>query len=246
MQEKIVGSAISLVLFFLLMFGYTKLAGPFPLTINSVSTTKTDTFNAGGEGKVFIRPDTALVSLGISATAGSVRQVQEQIHSVIDRVSQEVKSLGIDEKDIKTTNYSINPNYDYNSGSQKITGYQASTNLQVKVKDIDKVNDVIDRATAAGANQVGGISFDVDDRTKAENEAREKAVEEAKRKAKEAAKIAGFRLGKIINYQENVGAPWYPQFYQRALKAEGGGASTQVEPGSSEVSVTVTISFEIF
>lgn len=228
------------------MFGYTKLAGPLPLSINSVSTTKTDTFNVSGEGKVFIRPDTAMVSLGISATAGSVRQVQEQINSVINRVSQEVKNLGVDEKDIKTTNYSINPNYDYNSGSQKITGYQASANLQVKVKDIDKVNDVIDRVTAAGANQVGGISFDVDDRTKAENEAREKAVADAKRKAKEAAKIAGFRLGKIVNYQENMGAPWYPFYGASALERVGGGTPTKVEPGSSEVSVAVTLSYEIF
>lgn len=98
--------------------------------------------------------------------------------------------------------------------------------------------------TDCGANQVGGVSFDVDDKTKAQNEARTKAVEEAKQKAQQAASVAGFKLGKIINYQENFGGD------SRIVPMIGLGAaekttSTDIQHGSSEIQVTVTLNYEL-
>lgn len=231
--------------FFILLLLYTKLAGPIPFSVNSITTTKSDTFQVTGEGKVSVPPDVALINVGVQAQASSVKAVQEQLNSNINKVSEAIKKVGVDQKGIQTTNYSINPSYDYSGTSQKITGYTASTNLSIKVRSIDNVNSVIDAATANGANQVGGINFEVDDKTKAENEAREKAVSEAKRKAEQAAKIAGFKLGRIINYSENFVSGPIPL----PMRAMSAGAPelipTQVEPGSSEVSVTVTLSYEI-
>ena len=232
--------------FFILLFTFTKLFGPIPFAVTSVTTTKSDTFNVVGEGKVSIPPDVALINVGVQAQASTVKEAQEQLNSNINRVSEAIKKLGIDQKDIQTTNYSISPNYDFRSGSQKITGYMTSSNLSIKIRQIDKVSEVIDEATASGANQVGGISFEVDDKVKAENEARQKAVDEAKRKAEQAAKIAGFKLGRIINYNENFGGFPIPM----PLRAMSAGAveestPTQVEPGSSEITVTVTLSYEI-
>src|SRR3989344_1456639 len=208
---------IGATVFFLLLFSVTKLFGPIPFSVNSVTTTKFTTFDVTGEGKVTVKPDVASVTVGIQATGSTVKTVQEQINSVINKVSDAVKKLGVDAKDIQTTNYSINPTYDYSGGNQKITGYSASTNLLIKVKQIDKINQVIDAATQNGANQVSGISFDVLDKTKIENEARAKAVVEAKEKAQNAAKIAGFKLGKIINYSENMDG--YPVPMMRSLDA---------------------------
>lgn len=244
MKQQAVSIFVSLVLFFLLLSVYTKLAGPIPFTVNSINTTKTDSFSVTGEGKSTVKPDIAVVNAGISATGPTVKQVQDQINGVINKVSEVVKNQGVDSKDIQTSNYNIHPTYDYTGGSQKITGYQADTNLVIKIKSLDKANSVIDAATSNGANQIGGITFDVADKTKAEDEARQQAVAEAKKKAEEAAKIAGFSLGKIINYSENFGNNPQPiPLMGGAQKAQG--APTQIEPGSNEIQVTVTLSYEV-
>lgn len=230
--------------FLILLFTFTKIFGPIPFAVNSVTTTKSTTFDVTGEGKVTAVPDVAIVTVGIQAKGATVKDAQDQINSTINKVSDAIKKLGIDSKGIQTTNYNINPDYDFASGSQRIKGYSASTNLLIKVRQIDKANSVIDEATANGANQVGGISFDIDDKSKLENEARQKAVDEAKKKASDAAKIAGFRLGKIINYSENFGGIPIPLAMRADLKAQGG-EPTQVEPGSSEITVIVTLGYEI-
>lgn len=239
------------ITFFILLFTFTKLFGPIPFSVTSVTTQKSTTFDVIGEGKVTVNPDLAFVSVGIQANGTSVKAAQEQINSVISRVSQSVKSLGVEGKDIQTTNYNISPEYDYtnpstSSGQVKIKGYSATTNLQIKVREIDKINQVIDLATQSGANQVGGISFDVDDKSKAENEARRKAVDEAKRKAIDAAKIAGFKLGGIVNYSENLSGFPGPRPLMKAQSSTGVSETpTQVESGSKDITVSVTLSYNI-
>lgn len=243
MRQQVISIFLSLAIFFLFLFVYTKLAGPIPFSVNSVTTNKTDSFSVTGDGKVTAKPDLATINVGVSAQGTTVKLVQDQMNSAINKVSQAIKNLGVEAKDIQTSNYNVNPSYDFNGGSQRINGYQASTNLVIKVRNLDKVNSVIDEATANGANQVGGINFDVDDKTQAENEARSQAVAQAKRKAEEAAKIAGFSLGKIINYSENFGSNPRPIAIMAADKAQG--SATQVEPGSSEIQVSVTLSYEV-
>lgn len=236
---------IGATIFLILLFTFTKIFGPIPFSVNSVTTTKSTTFDVTGEGKVTASPDIALVSVGTGANGSTVKVAQDQINSTINKVSEAIKKLGVDSKDIKTQSYNINPTYDFQSGSQRITGYSANTNLQIKVRQLDKVNAVIDTATQNGANQVGGVGFDVDNKTKLENEAREKAVEDAKEKAENAARIAGFKLGRIINYSENFGAFPRPIPLPAGVELKAQGAPTQVEPGSSEITVTVILSYEI-
>ncbi len=240
-------TAVLFVLFFVLLFAYTKIAGPIPFSISSVVTNKTDTFSVSGEGKVTMIPDIAVVNVGVTAQGATVTQVQKDINTKMNAITDGVKRQGVEAKDIKTSSYTISPTYDYSTSTNRITGYQANANLTVKVRKIDSANAVIDAATAAGANEVGGITFDVDDKTKAENQAREEAVKDAKSKAEAAALAAGFKLGRIINYSEGGGAAPRPVMYDAALSLPkaGGGAPTQVEPGSSEIIVSVTLSYEI-
>ena len=239
-------TAALIILFFLTLFAYTKLVGPIPFSVTSVTTTKTDTFSVTGEGKVTVSPDIAVVMAGVTAQATTVKAAQNQLNTAINAVSDAIKKLGVDAKDIQTTGYNIYPTYDYTDGRQRITGYQASANLTIKVRDIEKANSVVDAATASGANQVGGISFDVDDKTKAQNEAREKAVAEAKRKAEAAAKIAGFSLGRIINYNEDFGGQPRPiPLMAKAEMTGGGGVPTEIEPGTSDIVVAVTLWYEL-
>lgn len=247
MKSSFLSPVATLIVFFVLLFAYTKIAGPIPFHVTSITTQKVDSFNVSGEGKADAIPDIALVNAGVAVNSVSVKDVQARLNTSINAVSEAVKKLGVDAKDIQTSNYNIYPTYDYTSGNQKITGYQASTTLIIKVKNIDGVNDVIDAATANGANQIGGVTFDVEDKTKAENDAREKAVAEARRKAENAATIAGFRLGNVINYSENFGGypgPIVPLYAKDAAIRESAGA-TRVEPGSAEIRVTVSLTYEI-
>jgi uncharacterized protein YggE len=234
--------------FFVLLFVYTKLVGPIPFSLNSVVTNKMDMFSVTGEGKASVVPDIAVVSVGVSAQGATAKAVQQELNTKMNAVTAAVKAAGIKEADIKTADYSINPTYDYQSATQKITGYQAQSNLTIKVRDMDRANSVLDAATAAGANQVRGVSFTVDDPTRAEDQARTEAVAQAKKKAEDAAKTAGFKLGRIVNYQEGVGGSPIPMAMydsRAALSVEPEMAPTQVSPGSTEVMMTVTLTYQL-
>lgn len=235
-----------IVFFFFMLFLFIKLVGPIPFAVSSVSTTKSDVFTVTGEGVSTQKPDTAYVNIGVTSDGATVQLAQDGLNKAINDVSAAVKGAGVSEGDIQTQNYSINPKYDFTNG-QRITGYTASTNLAIKVTDVNKVNAVIDAGTANGANQVSGISFDVEDREGAENEAREKAVDDAKKKAEDAARIAGFRLGNVINYSESFGGSPGPIPYGISAPALSRDAAleTKVEPGTNEIKVFVNLSYQI-
>ncbi len=238
----------AIVLFFVLLLAYTKWVGPIPFSVSSVVTNKTDTFTVTGEGKATAVPDVAVVTAGVQAQGNSVKTLQDELNSKMNKITDAVKRLGIDSKDIQTSNYTISPMYDYRNATPQITGYQASSTLTIKVRVMDKASSVIDAATANGANNVGNVTFDVSDKTKAENEARDLAVKEARTKAQIAARAAGFTLGRVINYSENTGGEIRPvPMMAKADSAVGVAAAptTQIEPGSSEITIDVSLSYEI-
>jgi len=239
--------ASAVVLFFILLFAYTKWVGPIPFSVSSVVTNKTDTFTVTGEGKSTAIPDMAIVTAGVQAQGSSVKTIQNELNTKMNKISDAIKNLGVELRDIQTSDYSISPTYDYNGGTPRITGYQANSTLTIKVRILDRANSVIDAATANGATNVGNITFDVSDKTKAENEARDLAVKEAKTKAQTAAHAAGFALGRVINYSENTGGNFRPvPMMAKADSAVGLAApTTQIEPGSSEIIIDVSLSYEI-
>ncbi len=239
------GAVAAVVVFFILLFLYTTFVGAIPLRINSVTTQKSDTFNVSATGESSAIPDAASVTVGVEEQGATVQAAQEALNGKIKAVTQAVKSQGVNAEDIKTTNYSIHPNYDYQNNSQRIIGYRASSNIHVKTKETGKVNAVIDAATAAGANNVGGISFEVSDPEAARNEARKDAVQKARANAEQAASVAGFKLGRMVNYAESFGGDQGPILYRQFEMAADSAAPTQVEPGSTDITVTVTLSFEI-
>ena len=186
----------------------------------------------------------AVVSVGVQSQGKTVKETQSETNTRINAVTESIKALGVDNKDIQTSNYSMYPTYDYSNGTQRITGYQTNSTLEIKIRTIDKTNEVIDSATKAGANSVGGINFAVSDKTKAFSQARELAVSQAKQKASEAANTVGFRLGKIINYTESEANSRSPIPFSAMAKADSAD-STQVEAGSAEIVLTVTLSYEL-
>ncbi len=252
---------IFVILVFLAFFVYTKLAGPIPFYINSVQTTKTDLFTADGEGTVTAAPDTAEINLGVTTQASTVSDAQSKANSAANKIINGIKKLGISDKDIKTINYSITPNYGQagtviepllpSKGGGNITGYTVTQNLQIKVTPIDKVNNVIDLATSNGANLIGGINFTFSDSLQKtlENEAMQQAVANAKQKAQSLAEASGIGLGKIVNVVQNSNYP-RPIAMGGPLvansTAQEATPSTNITPGQNTVTVDVVLYYETY
>lgn len=132
-----------------------------------------------------------------------------------------------------------------NPQQPKIIGYKVNINVSVTVRDLNKVNQIVDTATVNGANQVNGVSFVVDKPEQYQSQARKLAIDDAKKKANELARAAGISLGKVVGVSENAG--YYPRPYEFSAKMEGdvsGSSQTQLNPGSTEISTQVTLSYE--
>lgn len=246
-----------IALFFAALFIYTNLAGPISFSVNNINTNKTDFFTAEGKGEVSAVPDSATAYLGVTAQGTTVEDAQRKTNEQASKIINAIKSQGILEKDIKTTNYSINPNYGQGEpvpmmyptrGGNNITGYTVSQNLEVKISPIDKLNKVIDAATASGANQVQGASFTFSDNLlkKLQLEARKEAVGMAKEKANSLANATGIRLGKIINVVESSQSPFLPMAAGVAEKTTDQSQPTNITPGQNTVTVNVTIYYETY
>lgn len=255
MTKQIAGAFLGTLAAGALIVAITKALGPIPLSISQVTTNKTSTFDVSGEGQITTTPDRAEINLGIQTNDTTVQAVQTKGNTVIKKITDDLTGMGIAKDDIKTVNYSLYPTYNYQTGSQQITGYSLTASLQIKVQDFSKINQVVDTATKDGANQVSNISFTLSDEKKkdVENQAREQAITEAKSKAESLSKLAGMKLGKIVNVMENTAGNnvIYPMAAKELSSAMGGatdgtrsGAPTNVEPGSTTFTMNVTLSYE--
>lgn len=250
-SEPVKTAFFTVLFIFLFLYLFSRLLGPIPFSVNSVTTNKTDLFTVSGEGEVAAVPDTAQVMLGVTASSPTVEAAKTQVNTKTNDIIASLKELGIEERFIKTTNYSINPNYDYSSGDTgTITGYNVSQNLEVEVKPIETANKAVEVATEKGANMIGGITFVLndEDREALEKEARKEAIEKAKTKAADIASAAGIKLGRIVSVSES-GMPQPVMFdLQRSSENAMGSAGDQVDlqPGESSVRITVSLSYETF
>lgn len=231
----------SFVFVFLLVL--TNYLGPLKFSLNTRSIDQKNLFSVDGEGTAPVKPDVALVNMGFVVQDTSVVNGQKRANEVINKTTEALKSLGIKDSDIKTTSYNIYPNYNYISGKQSLSGYTINIELSLKVRNFDSLNRAIDTATQTGINQIGSVTFDVENKDGGLNIARQEAVKKAKDKAQRLAALAGIKLGKIINVHEG---PFFNQPLPIGLSAEKaiGGGETRVQPGQTEVKVSVTLDYE--
>ncbi len=215
----------------------------YPLDI--VTTTRSTELSVIGEGQVEAIPDTAYVDAGITVANGqSVDAVQKQIDDVNNKIIQNVSALGIKKADIKTSNYSINPEYNFNTNQRTISGYTGNATVKVTVKDRSLLSEVVSGVTDAGANQINGIRYEVKNPETYREEARNKAIQNAKDQAQKLAAELGIKLGKITNIVES--SPSSPTLYPvaRAVSLNSAGSGPELEPGSQTISSVVTLYFE--
>ena len=224
----------------------------------AIDPSQTRSFTVSAEGKTVVVPDVAKISFTVLTEGGTNLEALQNVNTEkMNAVISYVKEQGVEDKDITTQSYYVQPRYQYyNCYGQlsgevcppaEIVGYTVQQTAQMKIRDFSKTGELLSGVVRNGANTVSQLSFSVDDRTAAENEAREEAVAKAKEKAKAIAKAGGFSVGRLLTIQESGGAqPYYPIYAEDAGFGKGGASSVlSVEPGSQDITVNVTLVYEI-
>lgn len=231
--------------------GVAKAAPRAQGTVSPTPGPNTPTTDIGvtGTGSVFVKPDTAIATVGVDITASTLAQATSDASSRMTAVLDKIKSLGVDSKDITTTSYTVNPitSNPKEGETPQITGYHVSNVVQVKIRKLDDVGKILDAAIGAGANSLNSLYFTVDDPSSSQKDARTQAVTDAMAKAKTLANAAGVSLGPITSISENVSVP-RPLVDRYAAPAAIGlaaGAPGPVETGQMEITVTVEMHFQI-
>jgi uncharacterized protein YggE len=219
-----------------------------PTTINQAAPAVVRSLNVNGVGQVDLTPDIAYIFIGVHDEAATASEAVSANKTHTNAVIAAIKKAGVNEKDIRTSNFSIWPSQQYSPEGQ-VTGtiYMVDNSVYVTVRDLDSLGDLLDDAITAGANSVNSIQFDVADKTAAVKEARIKAVDDAKLQAQEMADAAGITLGDIQNlsFYENSPVPMF------SGKGGGGGGAmaadvaVPIQPGQLTISVNVSITYSI-
>ncbi len=207
------------------------------------------------EGRTTRQPDLALFTAGVASTGKTAGDALSANSAAMNRVIQALKRAGIAERDIQTSNLSLQPVYaerqrlpdgSFSDEEPRITGYRVSNTVSVKQRKLDQFGRVIDTLVSAGANQVNGPDFQIDKPDAALDEARTDAVTKARGRANLYARAAGLKVVRILSITESGGYTPRPQaMYARVAMAEDASAPTPIEAGELEVQANVTVTFEL-
>ena len=209
------------------------------------------TITVQGEGTVSTKPDTASINAGVLAEAKTAREALSTNTEKMTRVFDAIKSAGIKEEDIRTSGFSINAVYSHSprkpDGSHedpKITGYRASNNVTVIIRDLDNVGGVLDELVTAGANNVNGVNFFIENPQSLMDDARRIAVEDALRRATILAGAAGANLGPVMTINESGGYRPAPMM-MRSMAMDESAKAVPVAAGTQDITSNVNIVIEL-
>jgi uncharacterized protein len=203
-----------------------------------------------GKGEVFAVPNIASFSFSVIEQGKTVPEAQDKATEKNNDAISFLKGRGIEEKDIKTTGYNINPRYEYvqATGRQNLVGYEVSQSVTVKVRKADTAGDVLAGIGGLGVSNVSSLDFTVDEQDELKRQARDMAIADAKEQAEKLAMQLGVRLGKIISYyeMENGPYPYYEGMGGDMMKsAVAPRLAPTLNPGQDKITSQVSISFEL-
>lgn len=193
---------------------------------------------------IYVEPDLAIITFSVVTEAQTVSKAMDANVKRMNAVINCLKQLGVEDKDLKTTNFNISLRYEQDNAMQKrvLVGYQMYQSLTVKIRNFQKLADIIQGALDAGANQISNLVFMVEDPEEIQKQARTQAIEKARVRAQELADKLGIQLGKVVGFHEDFSA-------LRPFNARAGmgvaAASPQIESGENEIAITITIIYEI-
>jgi uncharacterized protein YggE len=206
------------------------------------------TITVVGVGKASGTPDVANVIAGLETRDESVQQAVDDNAAKMTDILDAIKALGIADKDIQTSNYSVfaerqpQPGPEI-EGSEGPLIYRVNNQVAITVRDLDILGEVLDEAVAAGANNIYGIYFSVDDPSQLETEARANAVADAKARAESLAELNDVSVGDVLSISEVIGGP--APVIERVAAAVPFGAGAPIEPGELEVQMSVQVTYVI-
>lgn len=222
--------------------------------------TATNTITVSGEGEVFAVPDMATFSVTVQEEAKEVKPAQETVTKKSNDIIAYLKDEGVEEKDIKTTDYSVYPQYDYIQsescrngycppGRQVLRGYQVSMTLAVKVRDTEIAGDLLSGVGGLGASSVSGLSFTIDDEDELQAEARQEAIDDAREKAEELAEQLDVSLVRVVGFSEGGdGRVYYAKTMVEDSAFGMGGAAVpapEIPVGENKIVSNVSVTYEI-
>ncbi len=211
------------------------------------------TISIVGSGEVLAVPNISTINLTIRASNvnNDTKTLQDEVAKKADKVFEKLRELEIQEKDIQTTNYSVNPKYNYKDGSSNIVGYEASENINVKVRNTENVAKVLNILAEEKITEVYGPNFEIDNVENLKNEARNLAIKDAKEKAKDLSKSLGVKIKKIVSYYDNEEneIPNIPMYSAKMdiMSASAGSVlrNANIAEGEQKINSNITITFQI-
>jgi len=217
----------------------------------SDSTPSSRTISVSAEGKTVVTPDIAKINFSVVTEGSDTVKISEENIKKMNKAIDFVKSQGIEAKDIQTAGYNLSPRYEYNEDTRKtfISGYILTQTIYVKIRDFSKISGILGALPGLGVNDISSLSFSVENQDASLKIARDQAFEKAFAKAEEMAKMNGVRIKRVVtfsDYQNN-----YPIYAKTMSYGVGGGAVAEsapapsIEPGSQEVTVNVSVTYEI-
>ncbi|WP_199621546.1 SIMPL domain-containing protein [Paenibacillus alkalitolerans] len=218
-------------------------------TAMAAEQVETRTITVTGQGKIMIQPDVAYVNIGVFSKGKTANEAQTENAKLFAAVEKAlIEKFGIAKKDIKTNGFYVNPEYSYpDKGQPVISGYTADHSIVVTYRNLDKLGQLLDAVSKAGANRMNGIQFGTEKSEEYELQAIEKAMANAEVKAGAIAKYAKRSLKGVLNVQQhgvnNDAPPYYPMAKGESAAADG--ASTSVQPGELEYTTSVTVTYEM-
>jgi uncharacterized protein len=199
-----------------------------------------------GAGEVSAAPDMVTVTVGVVEQAEAAAAALNANTAKMTVLLQALKDAGIADKDVQTSNFSVNPRYEFDQTrqTQKMVGYEVSNQVTIRLRKIADLGGLLDRLVQAGSNQVNGISFGIADTSKLEDEARRRATENARHKAEVYAKAAGVEIGKVVSISETTSyRPPMPMVAARRMQADA--APVPIAAGEATVSASVDVVWEL-
>jgi hypothetical protein len=220
-------------------------------SINEKSqVSESQVITVSGTGEVYATPDVGLIDISVKTEGKDVATATNESSVKMNDIISFIKSSSVEDKDIKTTGFNINPIYSWEdkTGKRTLTGYEVTQTVNVKIRDLTKVGSIISGATEKGANDVSSLSFIVDDDEAVKEQAKNLAIKDAQAKAKNLEKALGVKMVKIINFSESSYNPIYNEIVSsyKMLDSSGTGVTAPtIQTGQNKITSTVTITYAI-
>ena len=217
-----------------------------PVQLPLISGTRLD---ISATGEVTRVPDLAIISAGVQTLSPTATAAIEENATKMERVRAALKRAGIEDKDIQTSSINLNPEYQYDQNRPpRLTGYRASNSVNIKFRDLKRTGAILDALVAEGSNQINGPSLTIDKPESALDEARTKAIANGRARADLYARALGMRVVRLLSVSESGGysvPPPMPYAAEAGMVMAQRSAKTEIDPGTQQLQVNVSMSFEI-